>query len=248
MICSSHELCELDQKLAQKYRETLATSAAPDAVKGAQRAWLTKVRNICADVSCLQQAYTKQLAALDALITAANPYLGSFVRVPFILPEIVEALTESGMDDSKAPPRLVMSVDTTDKSAMEKFFGETTVGNSEGLPYVYHLVPDRDDPNGRGPEFGYRPVGRTASGVDVLLTFESGGASMTYNALLLVSLETEQGHPERVLLKRVQQIGLGDRWAGDLKVAGNEIHIGRNRGADSDGQDSPRTIKVTYRR
>jgi hypothetical protein len=230
------------------YRQALATSTSPDALKASQKAWLTKTRNACVDVDCLRQTHEGRLKEIDSVVAAANPYLGSFVRPPFIRPEVIKALTESGMSDSKPSPRALTTVDRSDGAAVKLFAREATTRGVKGLPYVYYETRDKDDPEGIVEEFGYRAIGRTASGVDVLQTFESGGGSMTFEALLLVSLEYDKKKPDQVVLKRVQQINLGDRWDGDLNVVGNEIHIGPDTGITSDGQDKARVIKVAYTR
>lgn len=228
-ICSSRELGVLDLRVAESYRQLLASSTNPDAVKAAQRAWVATTRNACADVACLKACHDARVDALAAEVAAANPFPGSFVKVPFIRPEIVDALTASLMNDEEPPPAS-MSVDVADARASERFFGAAETRARDGaLPYVHYTPTGPDNPEDNGAEFGYVLIGRTASGVDVLQTSESGGGSMTGVALLLVRVEQDKAHKNRVVLRRVRQIDLGDRWRGDVTIKGDEIHIGPDR-------------------
>jgi hypothetical protein len=111
-------------------------------------------------------------------------------------------------------------------------------------------------------EFGYRYVGRTTSGLDVLFTAESGGGSGIFEGLMLVRLSEESGAPsvgpasgavqtltfgkKRLVIKKVGEIGLGDRWDGILAVNGNSISIGKDTGALSGVEPVPaRVVKIT---
>src|SRR6185369_1723357 len=125
-------------------------------------------------------------------------------------------------------------------------------------PYVYATPDDATD----GSEFGYRYIGRTTSGIDVLLTMESGGGSGTFENLMLVKVEEEASggsvraaadktevmtfKQRRVGLRKLGEIGLGDRWQGELKGSGNEITIGKDTGPQADASARGRVIKIEY--
>ena len=50
---------------------------------------------------------------------------------------------------------------------------------------------------------------------------------------------------KRLVIKKLGEIGLGDRWDGILDVKGNEISIGKDTGFFSDRQKTPaRVVKV----
>lgn len=70
-ICANSGLSDLDSALAAAYRSALAASANPVALKSGQRAWLTRVRDHCRNVDCLEQAYRGRIATL-ASITAGT--------------------------------------------------------------------------------------------------------------------------------------------------------------------------------
>lgn len=50
---------------------------------------------------------------------------------------------------------------------------------------------------------------------------------------------------KRLVMKKLGEIGLGDRWDGILDVKGNEISIGKDTGYFGDRQNSPaRVVKI----
>jgi len=63
-ICASAELSKLDDRLGQLYKEALAKSAAPDALREAQRTWLES-RDRCKSAACIKSAYDARIAALS---------------------------------------------------------------------------------------------------------------------------------------------------------------------------------------
>lgn len=64
-ICADPYLSGLDEKLAQRWRSTLANVADPKALKTDQRQWL-KSRNACGDLAaCLRRQYVMRLAELE---------------------------------------------------------------------------------------------------------------------------------------------------------------------------------------
>lgn len=92
------------------------------------------------------------------------------------------------------------------------------------------------------PWFGYRYIGQTDSGVHVIETASGGGASGCYHYLLWLQFERDWGMSvdwekksiqqdrERILIKKLYEVGLGDRWGGKLKVKGNTVCVGRDQG------------------
>jgi uncharacterized protein len=64
MICSDSTLSDLDKRVALAYR---AAASGRDAatIRAEQRRWLSEVRDKCADVPCLTEAYGARLEALE---------------------------------------------------------------------------------------------------------------------------------------------------------------------------------------
>lgn len=63
-ICASQKLSQLDGRLGEIYSTVLLMHSSPDAVRAAQRKWLTGTRNQCADAPCLISVYEQRIAAL----------------------------------------------------------------------------------------------------------------------------------------------------------------------------------------
>jgi len=84
----------------------------------------------------------------------------------------------------------------------------------------------------------------TKSGVYVLETSDSGGGSGVFRNILLLTFEDDDGivcdwektvalhlnKRKRLLINKLGEIPLGDRWDGELKVEGDSIIVGKDRG------------------
>jgi len=74
LICSSQQLAELDVQLNQTYRDYLASLEAGQRSesKKEQGNWVRQVRNACASVDCMAQAYQARIDEMQAVMQ----YLG----------------------------------------------------------------------------------------------------------------------------------------------------------------------------
>jgi uncharacterized protein len=250
MICSDGALSDLDGRLAVTYRHALAGSAQPEPFKAEQRAWLATERKKCADVPCLKQTYERRLTALEAAVGHKAAADHSFTKAPFISPMIVDDLSGSVSDEGDQ----IIAINLTDSVDSNRYSCEVKVQKSANeSPFVYCETPGEE---GERPEsFGYQFVGRTTSGIDVLQTRESGGGTGVFENLLLVRVDVDAGgsalepaggrnqtltfKKKRLVIKKLGEIGLGDRWSGRLKVAGNEISIGNDTGFFSAKDKTP---------
>jgi len=90
------------------------------------------------------------------------------------------------------------------------------------------------------------------------VTWETGGGTMVAMNLLFVVIEEDRGidvmtTPERssplrldrrrLLIRKLGEIALGDRWDGELRVDGNDIFIGHDRGWFADPNSEPYNAK-----
>lgn len=78
---------------------------------------------------------------------------------------------------------------------------------------------------------GYRRLGRLANGTHVLMTDYSGGGTGIFMSLLLVKFVAQQEYTEdgvqpRILVMKMGEIALGDRYNGKVTVAPKSITIG----------------------
>jgi hypothetical protein len=102
-------------------------------------------------------------------------------------------------------------------------------------PYVYVETDG-------GGEFGYQYVGVTDSLVHILLTHERGDGTGVFTDLLFLTIEKDKGiscdwgeqiihaNTDRLLLKKLGALNLGDRWSGKLAVRGNDVFRGKDEG------------------
>lgn len=63
-VCASPKLSQLDSQLGEIYSTVLLQHTDMEAVKNAQRDWLSGTRNKCTDESCFIAAYMQRIAAL----------------------------------------------------------------------------------------------------------------------------------------------------------------------------------------
>ena len=183
------------------------------------------------------------------------PY--SFVEAPFVHPRIVEDLRTwlSDVGDQ------VVAINLLDAQGSNRYSGSIDVNEiDERCPYVHW---ERAGENG---EFGYQYVGMTESRVHVLYTSWWGGGSGVFKRLMLLAITSDTGidwpgrtviqeDRERLLVNKLGEFGLGDRWAGDLRVAGNTLTIGPDRGwfahtggTGGGGPDYERMLTIDVRR
>jgi len=257
MICSDAALSELDGRLASAYRRALGLASNPEPLKVEQRSWLTNERSKCADVACLKRSYQQRLTALEAAAPPGKEISYSFTKAPFINPKLINDLSTELSDQGDQ----VLAINLTDSQTSNRYACDVKVAKTGNkYPYVYAQDPVEGG-DARPAEFGYRYVGRTTTGIDVLFTAESGGGSGVFEGLMLVRISEESGaqsiepasgsvqtfttRKKRLVIKKVGEIGLGDRWDGILAVNGNEISIGKDTGVLSRVEGTPaRVVRI----
>lgn len=168
----------------------------------------------------------------------------SFTRAPFVSPRILQEM-DTWISDTGD---LVVAINLTDANDSNRFStwgDEVEARESAGrCPFVWWRQAPEADAHSR-ESFGYRYIGLTDSGVQVLETASSGGGSGTFVGLLFLAVERGHGvahdaerkdggvvraDRERIVLRKLGTIGLGDRWDGELRVVGNDLFIGRDEG------------------
>ena len=167
-----------------------------------------------------------------SLVSAADARY-SFTHPPFVHPRIIEDLSTWISDSGDQ----VVAINLLDAQGSNRYFGDIhTYGSCH--PFVYSARED-------GGRFGYRYVGMTASGVHVLHVSDSGGGSSVFNWLTLLAIQRDLGvdccewdgraatvhaNRPRLLLEKLGEITLGDRWSGALRISGNALIVGEDKG------------------
>ena len=169
----------------------------------------------------------------DAPLVQVVEYAYSFVRAPFIHPKIIQDLSTWLSDRGDQ----VVAINLGDAQGSNRYFGTVGVNAADGqCPIVY---TERD-----GQRFGYRYIGMTNSGVHVLYTSTRGSGSGAFTQLMLLAIEFDYGidccdweaqtairaDRKRLVIKKLGEIVLGDRWSGKFSIGENELRLGRDAG------------------
>jgi uncharacterized protein YecT (DUF1311 family) len=64
LICANRELAEADLKLAQLYRQSLASTADKESFRRTQNEWRLRQRDACAEANCMLRAYQARIQQL----------------------------------------------------------------------------------------------------------------------------------------------------------------------------------------
>jgi Uncharacterized protein conserved in bacteria, putative lipoprotein len=77
VICSNHQLSNLDDLLVSSYKKALSSTSHKESLKAAQKKWLESIRNACQNTACLKSDYSSRIAELNDFV-AATPKRFSF--------------------------------------------------------------------------------------------------------------------------------------------------------------------------
>ena len=163
----------------------------------------------------------------------------SFNKPPFINPRIIQDLSTWISDGGDQ----VVAINLLNSQDSNRYFGETGVKEIDGQnPYIFVSATNLLGSETYLTEFGYQLVGKTSSDVYVLKTVDCEGGSGTFMSLVLVTFEYDQGidcdwgkgvvgfKGKRLLIKKLGEVALGNRWDGKLAIEGNSVVMGRDAG------------------
>lgn len=169
------------------------------------------------------------------------PY--SFVREEFIHPLIVRDLLGWISD----PAETVVAIDLVQSNNSNRFFGPFSVRESGGRQWVEF----RDPKNGY---FIYSYVATSPSGVHMVECYDNGGGSGVFGHVILLVLQADHAlavgrngeltSRERILLKTLGSIVLGDRYSGKIKYQDGFLKIGPDNGWFRRGESASKQILI----
>jgi hypothetical protein len=135
-----------------------------------------------------------------------------------IHPAIVHAFSAWLSDSTTA----VMAMDVSAATDSNQY-GQPVRTTQGGL---HEITLETDPDSGRESTFGYWYLGGLRGGVQVLETVDSGGGSGQFMDLVFLRCEvvTIAGQ-DHLLLKYVDQFGLGDRFTGEIMLRGDHLAI-----------------------
>ena len=169
-----------------------------------------------------------------SLVPRAKPvrdfknYKYSFTESSYINPAILEDLNGwiSDLGDQ------VVSININDSNESNRYFGDVSVTqHSSGNPIVEFVENETT--------LRYQYIGCSFSGVHIIKLVSNYGGTGCFNSLLLVtvssdtSVEFENTHPikkERLVIKKVGSIPLGDRYNGQVTYRFGFIKIPKCQG------------------
>ena len=150
---------------------------------------------------------------------------------PYLHPAIIHDLATWPSDTGDQ----VVAINLTDAQHSNRYFGEVQTETHDGVSTLVSYLPDEG-------QFSYQYVGRTDDNVHVLRIDEASGGSATFVSLMFVTFARDHGlagEPEagrltlnrpRLLIRKLGELPLGDRYDGQLKVEGNRLFIGKDTG------------------
>lgn len=146
-------------------------------------------------------------------------------KIPYINPKVIEELVTWISDGGDQ----VVSINLPDAQKSSRFQYDDV-----GLACRYE---EKGEWSGRPPFFEYDHLGKTDEAVHILRTDWCGGGTGIFGNLLMVVFEPDLGmmvdwpnkricwNKERLLIKKLGQIGLGDRIRTKISIKGHTLFV-----------------------
>jgi hypothetical protein len=159
-----------------------------------------------------------------------SDFPNSFTSEPFVHPKIIKDLLswQSDLGDQ------VVAINLLESQNSNRYFGDIRFHATDKYPFIIC------DEGTRTTWFGYQYIGKTKSDIHILHTRHSGGGTGRFNHVMFITIKYDTSlrihhskvthDRKRLLIQKLTDIYLGDRWVGELEVQGNELHISRDRG------------------
>jgi hypothetical protein len=167
----------------------------------------------------------------------------SFVREEYIHPLIVRELLGWISD----PGETVVAVDLAQANCSNRLFGAFAVRRQDRRLWVEWRNDQREF-------FAYSHVATSLSGVHMVECHDCGGGSGIFAWISLLAFDCDRSlHEEhsgtlltreRILLKTLGSIALGDRYAGEIQYCDGLLVIGPDEGWFRRGEEASRRIPV----
>ncbi|ELA4932455.1 hypothetical protein ACJPQX_22705 [Vibrio vulnificus] len=164
------------------------------------------------------------LSSRNPLIRTFTNQKYSFISDTYISPAIIEDLN-GWLSDTGGQ---VVAVNIADSNGSNRYFGDITV---ESVADGYPIVRFQDNEK----TIVYQYVGCSFSGVHILRLTSNYGGSGSFNYLMLLTLttdssvdferETKATSKDRLVVKKVGSISLGDRYNGHISYKWGFLHI-----------------------
>ncbi len=251
LICSDPILSTIDEQIDELYRQVQAGASDKEGLRKEQQNWIKTQRDSCRDASCMVKACQKRAAALENTIHQRMQEALKEAELHFTFrgnPINPLALQQLSPWISDSLPGAV-AVDIAGTAADTNQYSAEVEKSEKGLI----TVKKSDKKTGEESSFTYKYLGRLANGkgAHIVETWDWGGGSGVFTHLLLLNFRldseyTGTGAPrERLVLTRVGEIHLGDRFDGLVTIKPDQIVIGEsNVIGEGSIKKSPRVIPI----
>ena len=154
-------------------------------------------------------------------------------KSPFISPLLIREL-QTWISDYPDHAQVV-ALDVAECQGSNRFSGEIQVvpGKNGKSPTIF--VEEAIGSADRKDYFSYEWLGKSSSGIHVLITKDSGGGTMVETGIMLVEFVHEKAYSlenkkwkrnrHRTLIRRVGEYSLGDRYLGHARLEGEKLVI-----------------------
>lgn len=162
-----------------------------------------------------------------------------FNEPPYLSPLLIRELQTSIADFPDHAQ--VVALDVAECQDSNRFFGEVKVRvEKDGESPIVYGEHEIEGTN-QNEYFSYQWLGATSKGIHVLLTKDSGGGTMVDTGIMLVEFAEDAAYSHtngklernrgRILIRRVGEFPLGDRYSGVVRMIGDELHISKDAGS-----------------
>ena len=177
----------------------------------------------------------------------------SFTRPQFIHPLLIRKLVGQVSD----PYEATTGVDVAITNRSELSFGTFNVSSQGGRSHVSWRGWEQSilrDSVERRSSYSYSHIATSESGIELVECYDCGGGSGVFGSVGFLSWERDSGFnscinssdisSERIILKSLGSIPLGDRYGGNITFEGGVLVIGPDEGWYRRGDATVRRIPV----
>jgi hypothetical protein len=209
--------CSGKETLSAGDRRTKGVPAISD-VLAAPRRWRKMMRR--AALALMLMSVAAPARAADRLDEVRRTFSIDGKPIP---PRIFADFGDATLSDSRP---IVAGIDALAGMDSNRWFGAITKKGA-----WFEKNTELFDARNVGESISYEYIGATRNNLLVVLTAYSGGGSGVFYALNILdaawasAFDDDGTTYQRLDLKLLRHVALGDRWQGEIKISANSIHV-----------------------